>query len=62
MGGMAPRTPKVEVFAGSDGRWFFHKRSANGRIVSPSQGYATASGARRAARREHPGIPVVTLR
>ena len=63
--------PRVEVFQGAlplvfrtranAQRWYFRRIARNGRIID-GEGYATASNARRAARRQFPALPVVTLR
>lgn len=66
------KRPCVEMFPGRprrqrDGsvlppKWYFHKRSRNGAISEPSQGYASPQGCRRAAARDIPGLPIVRLR
>lgn len=50
------RTATFEVFQGDkrrDGKpalWYYRRKAANGKITDPSQGYTTASNARRAIR------------
>lgn len=53
---------RAELKLGSDGKWYYHRRAGNGRITDPSQGYASQAGARRAAKRDLPGLPVVVVR
>lgn len=55
------RKPKVELWIGKDGKWYFHKRNANGRVTEPSQGYAYKRSAVKAARRDIPGVPIVLV-
>lgn len=43
----------------ADGLWRFRVRNANGRITEPSQGYTLRRTARKAARRDVPGVPIV---
>lgn len=53
---------QVEVFLGEDRRWYWHRLSPNGQIVVVGgQGYKSKRGARQAAERENPGMPVVEL-
>jgi uncharacterized protein YegP (UPF0339 family) len=52
---------KIEYWQGRDGRWYFHKRARNGKVVDASQGYANAGNARRAARRLHPSAPLTRV-
>jgi hypothetical protein len=56
------RSPKVELYrSGSLGspRWYWHKKAANGRIVSDSGPFWTKSGAKRNAKRENPGVDII---
>ena len=55
---MAKRRYWIEIFKGVDGKFYFHRKAANGKINSPSQGYATKSNAKRAAKKLFPGIVV----
>lgn len=55
------RGPKVELFEGADGRWYFHRRNTNGRVTKPSQGYTLRRSARRAAKRDNPGLRIVLV-
>lgn len=41
----------IEVFEGIDGKWYFHGKAKNGKIVADSQGYTRKWSAKRAARR-----------
>ena len=45
-------------------RWYWHRQSANGRIVAQSGGFLTSWGCLRNARRENPDLVVdrATLR
>jgi hypothetical protein len=50
---------EVGLYEGSDGKWYWHRVAPNGEIVADSgQGYATEAGARKAAKRENPGMPI----
>ena len=51
----------VELFAGANGKWYFHVKAANGEVVSASQGYKNRRGARRAIRRDWAGLEVRVL-
>lgn len=42
---------KIEYWQAKNGKWYFHRRATNGQITDPSQGYSTASNARRAIRK-----------
>lgn len=48
----------AELFEGSDGKHYYRVRAGNHEIVDGSQGYATASNARRALIKRHPGIDI----
>ncbi len=37
--------PKFEIFKGSDGKYYFRLKAANGEIIAHSQGYSTKQGA-----------------
>lgn len=58
---MAYKLPRVEVFQGADGKFYFRKRNRNGKLTEPSQGYKQRRYAAAAARRDVPGIPVVHI-
>lgn len=48
---------KVEYWQSKkNGKWYFHRKARNGKITDPSQGYATASNARRAIRTRWPNL------
>lgn len=49
-----PSPTKVVVFSGRNGKYYYRKTARNGKITQGSQGYASAGGARRAAKRENP--------
>lgn len=51
---------KVEIFKGA-GRhpWYVRVRGANGKVLSTSEGYFSKWNAKRAARKNFPGLPVV---
>jgi len=52
---------KVQVFSGSDGRWYFHTKARNGRVLDRSQGYTRRASAKKGAERAYPGVPVEVL-
>lgn len=52
---------RIELYQSRDGKWRFRVRNANGRITEPSQGYTLRRTARKAALRDAPGIPIVTV-
>lgn len=55
-----PREPKIVLYKGRDGKWYFHKKSSNGKIVGDSsQGYKEKRYAKVAIDREHPGLEIV---
>lgn len=56
-----PRHAKVELWEAGNGRWYFHRRNANGRVTNPSQGYTLRRSARRRAKEENPGLPIVIV-
>ena len=58
---MAKRGYTIEIFTGRDHKAYFHKKSANGKITVPSQGYSNKSNARRAAKKFFPGVKIVDL-
>lgn len=45
----------------SNGKWYWHIRAANGRITDRGQGHTFKWNAKRAARRSHPDLPVITI-
>lgn len=59
---MSSRDPKVELYLGENGRWYFHKLNGNGKITEPSQGYKHKQSAVRAAKRDIPGVQIVLWR
>lgn len=58
---MATRGYVIEIFTGRDNKTYFNKRSSNGKIAAPSQGYSTKSNAKRAAKKLFPGVKIVIL-
>jgi hypothetical protein len=56
------KTKHVEVYLDRGGkRYRYRLLSVRGENLSnPGQSYASRGGARRAARREHPGFPIVS--
>lgn len=53
----------MEVYRDRAGRWRYRVWAANGQNVrNPGQGYSRKWSAKRAARREHPGVPLVVNR
>lgn len=56
------RSARLELFEGQiPGRWYFHRRAANGKITDASQGYTRKADAKRAARRLFPDLPVIVV-
>jgi hypothetical protein len=53
--------PRVQLWQGHSGRWYFHKRAANGQITMDSQGYKQKRYAKGAIKREFPDLLVVEL-
>jgi uncharacterized protein YegP (UPF0339 family) len=49
---MTTRGPTFEVKKNVDGKWFWHERSSNGKIVDVAQAYSKKSNAVRAAKRK----------
>lgn len=58
---MAATVAKVEVFPGADGKWYFHTKARNGRVLDRSQGYTRKWTAKTGAKRAYPGVPVVVV-
>ena len=58
---MGKRNAIIEYFKGQNGKWYFRKKAANGKIASPSQGYANSSNARRAAKKLFPGLALIRI-
>ncbi len=52
---------KIEVFKRKGGTFGFRRIAQNGKKTTPSQGYASRQGARRAARQQFPGTPVISV-
>lgn len=52
----------VELFSGTNGKWYFHVKVANGEVTSASQGYTNRKGARKAIRRDWLGLEVRVLK
>lgn len=61
MGRITLPTPRVEIFEGKDGKYYFHKVNRNGKKTEPSQGYKQRRYAREAAKRDVPGVTIVHL-
>lgn len=53
--------PHVQVFKDRSGEYRFRRVASNGQKTSASEGYASRQGARRAARQNHPDVPVLSL-
>lgn len=53
------RRSKVEFWPAPNGRWYFHRRSSNGKITDPSQGYSRKDSAVRGIRRRWPSDRIV---
>lgn len=58
---MAKKFPRVVLWQGASGRYYFHKQSRNGQIVMDSQGYKEKRYAKVAIKREYPNLPLVEL-
>ena len=53
---------KVQLFRGTGShRWFLRLVAVNGEVVAHSEGYFSKWNAKRAARKNFPGIPLVIL-
>lgn len=52
----------IEIFQGKSGEWYFRTKARNNQTGDVSEGYRGKSGAVRAARRWHPGIPIVVVK
>lgn len=51
---------KVEIFKGAGRQpWYVRLRGANGQVLATSEGYFSKFNAKRAARKNFPGLPVV---
>jgi uncharacterized protein YegP (UPF0339 family) len=48
---------RVEFFEGDDGKWYFHRVSANNEIVSDSEGYGNESDAQAEADKIFTDVP-----
>lgn len=53
--------PRVEIFPGRNGRFYFRKVNRNGKKTDPSQGYKERRYAYEAAKRDVPGVAIVHL-
>ncbi len=53
--------PRIQLWQGAGGRWYFHKRSGNGQITMDSQGYKQKRYAKEAIKREYPKSPIFEL-
>lgn len=56
-----PRARIVKLFAGTDGKIYYHVIAGNGKITNPSQGYSSASNAKRAAKSSFPDLQIIGL-
>jgi uncharacterized protein YegP (UPF0339 family) len=56
---MAAAKTTIEVFQGKNKLWFFRSKSKNTQTGDVSEGYTRKSSAVRAAKRWHPGTPIV---
>jgi uncharacterized protein YegP (UPF0339 family) len=53
---------RVEIYQDKGRQWRYRKVAKNGQITNtPGEGYASRQGARRAAKREHPTMPIVSV-
>lgn len=56
-----PPLPRMEVYKDRAGRFRYRRRAKNTKIVATAgQSYAYRRGAREAAKRDHPGIVVLS--
>jgi uncharacterized protein YegP (UPF0339 family) len=51
----------IEIFRSDDGKYRWHRRSANGQVTSQGQAHRRKWSAKRAARKQFPFDPVVDL-
>jgi len=52
--------PKFEIFKGSDDKYYFRLKAANGEIIAQSQGYATKQGAQDGIASVKKNAPIAT--
>jgi hypothetical protein len=60
------RGPTIEFYEGLNGRWYWRRRAANGKLTSGARGgaangYSRRDTCRAAARRDNPGLPLVFI-
>lgn len=53
--------PRVEVFRGRDGQWYFRLRAVNGEITAQSEAYTWRWSAKRAASKLFAGVEMHVL-
>lgn len=58
---MSKRQKHIQVYPDRRKRFRFRVVAANGEITTVGQSYASRQGGRRAARREYPTLPVVSV-
>ena len=58
---MKTRVPKVEIDIDSGGEYYWRKVAANGEIVTTGESHPHKSDAKKAAKRENPGLPIVEV-
>lgn len=51
----------IELFQDVNNKWRWHIRAANGRVTDQGQAHRFKWNAKRAARRSHPNLPVITI-
>lgn len=51
----------IEIYRDDDYKWRWRHRGANGRVMDQGQSHRRKWNAKRAARRNHPGLPVVVV-
>lgn len=54
------REAKVELWRAENGRWYYHRKAANGAITHANN-VASRRSARRSIRKSWPGIKIVVL-
>ena len=54
---------KVELFKGKGNvqNWYLRLRAQNGKVLAISEGYYSKWGAKRAAKKSFPGLPLVEV-
>jgi uncharacterized protein YegP (UPF0339 family) len=56
-----PKQKRIEVFTDRRGNGRYRLIAANGEVIASSESYSRRADAKRAARRNHPGVRIVVL-